>query len=259
MSHDQPVTAEKSTMSGRSDTRPPGRGGMRGRGPSRQSSGRGRSSGGGSRNSSSSALPSGRGGEGSANKPPPSRPKSGRGASSNKRRPGQGDNKAKLEAERLEAERKQKEAEELAAKKAAEEAEAKRLAEIKRRKKLQSEYDASIKNCIATLESFVSGLKVREDLRRQLDTVALDGSESPLVAERQKFEKAKKSLKVRSKHQHLWHMMQHDVFLLTVVLVELSVFVMETVNPMHLSRSISILTRSLLFSSKTLHKHKLTV
>jgi hypothetical protein len=72
------------------------------------------------------------------------------------------------------------------------------LAEIERRTKLQVEYEASIKSCISTLESFVAGLKSREKSRGQLDTnVVVGASCSPLMEERQRFEKAKKSLKVR--------------------------------------------------------------
>jgi hypothetical protein len=71
------------------------------------------------------------------------------------------------------------------------------LAEIERRKKLQSEYEAGIKGCISTLESYVAGLKTREELRGQLDTNIVAGAScSPLMEERQKFENTKKSLKV---------------------------------------------------------------
>ena len=140
----------------------------------------------------------GRGGRSSASGAPPGRsgdrPKSGRGQSA-KRRQGRGDNKAKAEAEKLEAERRQKEAEEAAAKKAAEEAEAKRLAEIERRNKLQSEYESCIKGGVSSLQTYVEGLKKREALRGQLDTNVIDGC-SPLMEERQKFEKTKKALKV---------------------------------------------------------------
>eukprot|EP00804_Cyclotella_cryptica_P010576 CCRYP_021015-RD/>CCRYP_021015-RD protein AED:0.06 eAED:0.06 QI:166/1/1/1/0.87/0.88/9/1431/1142 len=171
-----------------------GRGGRSGgRRPPPPSSGRGRGG-------NSGAPPPDRNDNAPNNRPlsssSSSRPKSGRGPP-NRRRPGRGEDKAKQEAERLELERKQKEEEEAAAKKAAAAAaEAKRLAEIERRNKLQSQYDAGIKSCIATLESFVNGLKLRGDLRRQFDTAVLEGSgSSPLMAERLKFEQTKKSLK----------------------------------------------------------------
>jgi hypothetical protein len=71
------------------------------------------------------------------------------------------------------------------------------LAEIERRNKLQSDYETGIKSCIATLETYVAGLKAREELRGQLDTNIVDGvASSPLMEERQQFEMAKKSLKV---------------------------------------------------------------
>ena len=177
----------------------PGRGrssGSGGRGGSGTRGGRG---GGGRR---SGPAPSGRGGRGGRNNAGGTTPRSGdrpsSGRGSSKRRPsGRGDNK-EHEVKKLEEERMRKEQEEAAAKKAAEEEESKRLAEIERRKALQSDYESSIKNCVATLESYVSGLKLREELIGQLDTNVLDGAScSPLMNERQTFEKTKKTLKVR--------------------------------------------------------------
>jgi len=180
------------------DNRPPGRGregstkSFGGRG-GRRSGGRG------------TPLPSsGRGrsnhGRGNTGNPPRTGSRSGApsGGEPSKRRADRGNNKVRLAAEKLEAERKQKEADEAAAKKAIEEAEAKRLAEIERRKKLQSNYESKMKSYIATLDSYVGALKTKEKLRGQLDTSTADGAAcAPLMEERQKFEQTKKSLKVR--------------------------------------------------------------
>ncbi|KAL7540563.1 LOW QUALITY PROTEIN: hypothetical protein ACHAXR_010217 [Thalassiosira sp. AJA248-18] len=134
----------------------------------------------------------GRGGSGGGG----NRRNRGRGASSS----GGPDKRAAAEQKRLDAERKRKEEE--AARLAAEQAELERqrLAELERRRKLQSEYESSVQAALSTLESCTSSCQLHSELRSQLSpqpmaTASGEEKASPLESSRMQFELSKKKLK----------------------------------------------------------------